>query len=353
MAADSLAAIASAETAIGGPTATPRRLVDVSLSDNTRRCTRIVLSLSDEASAEIASKLCGQVLKIKGLLHHQRNIQAELHQPDVRPGRRGPWQRRREQEFQGAARGAVSAARLRLARELSGDLSPVRRRAVAPAEARVPQAALSPRNAPVMTSAARGEAMRGDGLELLIPFLPGLEAALEDPDVSEIMISGPRNVWVEGHGKLSPYPAPDLTEVTLERAAIHIARPSGLDPATSPILDPRLDDGSRVAICVPPASPNVAITVRRFGKRAYSAAQLVEQDALPDNVLHQATRLLRTRRNILVSGGTGRRKTTLLNALINLLPDDGRIVAIEDTLEVASTARTASGWRRAACSRGA
>ena len=176
--------------------------------------------------------------------------------------------------------------------------------------------------------------MTGDGLELLIPFLPGLEAALEDPDVSEIMINGPRNVWVEGHGKLSPYPAPDLTEETLERAAIHIARPLGLDPATSPILDARLDDGSRVAICVPPASPHVAITVRRFGKRAYSAEQLVEQGALPDNVLHQATRLLRTRRNILVSGGTGSGKTTLLNALIELLPDDERIVAIEDTLEL-------------------
>ena len=148
------------------------------------------------------------------------------------------------------------------------------------------------------------------------------------------MINGPRNVWVEGHGKLSPYPAPDLTEETLERAAIHIARPLGLDPATSPILDARLDDGSRVAICVPPASPHVAITVRRFGKRAYSAAQLVEQGALRDNVLHQATRLLRTRRNILVSGGTGSGKTTLLNALIELLPDDERIVAIEDTLEL-------------------
>ena len=148
------------------------------------------------------------------------------------------------------------------------------------------------------------------------------------------MINGPRNVWVEGHGKLSPYPAPDLTEETLERAAIHIARPLGLDPATSPILDARLDDGSRVAICVPPASPHVAITVRRFGKRAYSAAQLVQQGALPDNVLHQATRLLRTRRNILVSGGTGSGKTTLLNALIALLPDDERIVAIEDTLEL-------------------
>ena len=111
---------------------------------------------------------------------------------------------------------------------------------------------------------------------------------------------------------------------TLEWAAIHIARPLGLDPTTTPILDARLDDGSRVAICVPPASPSVAITVRRFGKRAFSAAQLVEQGALPEHI----------RRNILVSGGTGSGKTTLLNALIDLLADDERIVAIEDTLEL-------------------
>ena len=120
----------------------------------------------------------------------------------------------------------------------------------------------------------------------------------------------------------------------LERAAIHIARPLGLDPATTPIIDARLDDGSRVAICVPPASPSVAITVRRFGKRAYSAVQLVKQGALPANVHDEAERVLHTRRNILVSGGTGSGKTTLLNALIELLPDDERIVAIKDTLEL-------------------
>ena len=110
------------------------------------------------------------------------------------------------------------------------------------------------------------------GLEHLKPFLPGLESALEDSEVSEIMIYGPANVWVERAGRLAAHAAPDLDEAALERAAIHIARPLGLDPASSPIVDARLDDGSRVAICVPPASLQVAITVRRFGKRAFSAA---------------------------------------------------------------------------------
>ena len=166
------------------------------------------------------------------------------------------------------------------------------------------------------------------------PFLPGLEAALADPDVSEIMINGPGNVWLEGHGRLTKLDAPELDAAALDRAAIHIARPLGLDPATTPILDARLDDGSRVAICVPPASPHVAITVRRFGKRSYSATQLVEQGALPEHIRLAAERTLHARRNILVSGGTGSGKTTLLNALIELIPGDERIVAIEDTLEL-------------------
>ena len=74
--------------------------------------------------------------------------------------------------------------------------------------------------------------------------------------------------------------------------------------------------------------------IRRFGKRTFSALDLVEQKALPENVKEAAEQMLMTRRNILVSGGTGSGKTTLLNALIELLPDDERIVAIEDTLEL-------------------
>ena len=160
------------------------------------------------------------------------------------------------------------------------------------------------------------------GLTHLKPFLPGLEPLLEDPEVSEIMINGPGNVWIEARGLLTAHEAPRLDQGALLRAAIHIARPLGLDPATTPIIDARLDDGSRVAICVPPASPHVAITIRRFGKRTFSALDLVEQKALPENVKEAAELALMTRKNILVSGGTGSGKTTLLNALIELLPDD-------------------------------
>ena len=149
---------------------------------------------------------------------------------------------------------------------------------------------------------------RASGIGHLKPFLPGLEAVLEDPEVSELMINGPGNVWVERGGELEPIKAPALTAAALHRAAIHIARPLGLDPA--------------------------AMTIRRFGGRAFSAEDLVGQGALPETVFRAARKVLASRRNILVSGGTGSGKTTLLNALIELLPTDERIVAIEDTLEL-------------------
>ena len=175
---------------------------------------------------------------------------------------------------------------------------------------------------------------RASGVDHLAPFLPGLESLLGDPEVSEMMINGPGNVWVERAGRLEPHEAPGLTAAWLHRAAIHIARPLGLDPAARPILDARLEDGSRVAICTPPAAPEVAITIRRFGGRAFTAEDLVRMGSLPEQALEAARRTLLARRNVLVSGGTGSGKTTLLNALIELLPEDERIVAIEDTLEL-------------------
>lgn len=176
--------------------------------------------------------------------------------------------------------------------------------------------------------------MRASGLAQLAPFLPGLEDLLQDEDVSELMINGPGNVWIEKTGRLVAHPVPQLDAAALERAAIQIARPLGLDPKKTPLIDARLEDGSRVAICVPPAIPAPAITIRRFGKRSFSAEDLVKMGSLPREVLEEARGVLHDRHNILVSGGTGSGKTTLLNALIELLPSDERIVSIEDTLEL-------------------
>ena len=96
----------------------------------------------------------------------------------------------------------------------------------------------------------------------------------------------------------------------------------------------RLADGSRVAICTPPAAPNAAITIRRFGGRAFTINELKASGSLPAAVADETAVLLRGGRNALISGGTGSGKTTLLNALVSLLPAEGRVISIEDTLEL-------------------
>ena len=179
--------------------------------------------------------------------------------------------------------------------------------------------------------------MGPNSIEDLKPFLPGLENVLEDSEVTEIMINGPQQLWIERRGRLQALEAPNLTADVLERAAIQIARPLKLDPVRKPLIDARLDDGSRVAISTPPASPLTVITIRRFGDRHFSARDLVNQKALPPDLLEQIEAVLASRHNILISGGTGSGKTTMLNALIDLLPADERIIAIEDTLELRVT----------------
>ena len=100
----------------------------------------------------------------------------------------------------------------------------------------------------------------------------------------------------------------------MARAAVQIARPLCKDPLAEPIIDARLADGSRVAICGPPAAPSAAITIRRFGGRAFTVADLTASGSLPPAVVDHTAAVLRSRRNVLISGGTGSGKTTLLNA---------------------------------------
>ena len=133
--------------------------------------------------------------------------------------------------------------------------------------------------------------------------------------------------------------APGLTAEVIYAAAIHIARPLGLEAGEKvPIVDARLDDGSRVAIALPPVVQHAAITIRRFGGRQFSAEDLVAAGSLPAAVYEEAAEHLRARRNILIAGGTGSGKTTLLQALAGVIPDDERILLIEDTTEIQLTA---------------
>ena len=171
-------------------------------------------------------------------------------------------------------------------------------------------------------------------LDDLRPFLPGLESVLDDDEVSEVMVNGPGTVFVERRGLIEQVDVPALDEAAVLRAAVQIARPLGRDPQSEPIIDARLEDGSRVAICSPPASPCAAITIRRFGGRAFTVEELVASGSVAAEVVDEARTVLQDDGNILIAGGTGSGKTTLLNALTSLLPAKGRVVSIEDTLEL-------------------
>ena len=173
-------------------------------------------------------------------------------------------------------------------------------------------------------------------LERVLSLLPAvLREAFADETVTELMINGPGKYFVERGGGLVEVEAPGLTAEDIYAAAIHIARPLGLEAGEKvPIVDARLDDGSRVAIALPPVVQHAAITIRRFGGRQFSAEDLIESGSLPRPVYEEAVEHLRGRRNVLIAGGTGSGKTTLLQALAGVIPDDERILVIEDTTEI-------------------
>jgi pilus assembly protein CpaF len=157
-----------------------------------------------------------------------------------------------------------------------------------------------------------------------------LEPLLTDPKVTEVMVNGIGPVWVEREGRL------EATALTLRRGEVdllveRIVGPLGLRAdRTSPVADARLPDGSRVNVVVPPlAVDGPCITIRRFGARRIPLGALC-----PPGVAELLAWAVAARANIVVSGGTGAGKTTVLNALGALLPDTERVVTVEDTAEL-------------------
>ena len=173
-------------------------------------------------------------------------------------------------------------------------------------------------------------------LEDLVDHLPELGPLVADDSVTEIMINGPGSLYVERSGKLERVEgvSETLTARALEAAAMQMTRPLGFDLRESPIVDARLEDGSRVAVAYPPSTPEVAITIRRFGRKFLTADDLVRMGSLPRSVLESMASVASKDGNILIAGGTGSGKTTLLNAVVGLLPREDRIVVIEDTMEI-------------------
>ena len=172
--------------------------------------------------------------------------------------------------------------------------------------------------------------------EVILPFLRPIERLIRDDEVSEIMVNGSAAVFVERAGVIEPVPGVQITEKNLQVAARNIARALGDEVSEEkPLLDSRLPDGSRVAVVLPPCSVGgTTLTIRKFHSRLFTADELVRIGTLPQAVLDQARDAILWNDNILISGGTGTGKTTLLNAIAAFIPDDDRLVLIEDTAEM-------------------
>ncbi len=185
-----------------------------------------------------------------------------------------------------------------------------------------------------LTDDAREKLFR-EVLDELIGYGP-IQSLLEDPDITEVMVNGPKHVYIERKGKiLHTEVAFDNNEHVL-RVIERIVTPLGRRIDTDhPTVDARLPDGSRVNAVIPPvAIDGPAITIRKFSKDKLTVQQLIDYGSLTDVMAEFLRACVVSRLNVIISGGTGSGKTTLLNILSSFIPEDERIVTIEDAAEL-------------------
>lgn len=163
-----------------------------------------------------------------------------------------------------------------------------------------------------------------------------LEDLIEDPTVTEIMVNAHDDIFIERNGRIQKSDVVFSTERACLAAIERIVTPLGrrIDES-SPLVDARLKDGSRVNAVIPPvALRGPSISIRKFANRRLMGEDLLKFGSLDERMLEFLTIAVRERRNVVVSGGTGSGKTTLLNILSNFIPDGDRIVTIEDAAEL-------------------
>jgi pilus assembly protein CpaF len=163
-----------------------------------------------------------------------------------------------------------------------------------------------------------------------------LERLLADESVSEIMVNGPHKIWVERQGRLSETALRFNDDSHLRRIINKMVAQVGrrIDES-SPMVDARLPDGSRVNAIIPPLSlSGPLITIRKFHQKRFDLEELIRIGTLSREPVDFLNRCVEAQLNILISGGTGTGKTTLLNALSASIPDNDRIVTIEDAAEL-------------------
>jgi pilus assembly protein CpaF len=166
--------------------------------------------------------------------------------------------------------------------------------------------------------------------------LGAVEDLLSDDSISEIMINGPCDVFVERSGRIEKVPTRFSSVQSLVGVIERLLQRTGRRvDESSPMVDARLPDGSRINVVVPPlALCGPALTIRKFGKHRLRLSDLVSAGTLSQAMADFLLLAVRVRRNIVVSGGTGTGKTTLLNCLSGLIPGGERVVTIEDSAEL-------------------
>jgi len=178
-------------------------------------------------------------------------------------------------------------------------------------------------------------ALRREILDEIFAFGP-ITPLLSDPSVSEIMVNGFESIYVERGGLVSPHGGAFLSEESL-RATIDrmVSKVNRRLDESSPYVDARLPDGSRINAIIPPVClTGACLTIRKFRKEAFTLEELVRIGSLAQDAGEYLRNAVRERRNVVVSGGTGSGKTTLLNALSQFIPPEERIVTIEDAAEI-------------------
>ena len=163
-----------------------------------------------------------------------------------------------------------------------------------------------------------------------------IEPLINDPQVTEIMVNGPNQIFIEQKGKLTLSEVQFETDAQLRRVIDRIVSTIGrrIDES-SPMVDARLKDGSRVNVIIPPLALNgPVLTIRKFSKDPYKIGDLIGFGTLTEPMAQFLRACVRARLNMLVSGGTGSGKTTTLNVLSSFIPEEERVVTVEDAAEL-------------------
>lgn len=163
-----------------------------------------------------------------------------------------------------------------------------------------------------------------------------LDAIISDDTITEVMINGPQNVFIEQSGRLFKLDKQFESQRRLEDIIQRIVGLAGREVnQANPICDTRLPDGSRVNVVLPPiALCGPTLTIRKFSKEPMTIAKLIKYGSITQEIADKLELLVRAKYNIFICGGTGSGKTTFLNALSNYIPKDERVITIEDSAEL-------------------